>query len=186
MGICAPNLSFFLFLVEACDGSDDSRCWCSAVDIAAQALAGCKGPTSVFLTFGSNWDMVTFTGGSVFTFFSSSLAIGLALTKIVWVEFSGWMEDEFKPIKMMTVAGIVFCFLLDKSRMGLHKSKSAIDGSLIVVPNRSSTRVLPLFFEVLQCVISIVCRHAPNDTLRLGLHAAKSASLSELLSLRVH
>ena len=94
-----------------------------------------------------------------------------SLTRIVRVEFSGCMKDVFKPFLMMKVEGTVFVFSLALNRMGSHMSKSAIAGSLTPRPIRSSTGVLLLVFEVLQCVISAFCRKAPNDTLRLGLHA---------------
>ena len=81
------------------------------------------------------------------------------------------MKDVFKPFLMMKVAGTVFVFSLASKRIGSHKSKSAFAGSLTLRPNRSLTGVLILVFEVLRCVISALCRNAPNDTLRLGLHA---------------
>ena len=95
----------------------------------------------------------------------------VCLTTIVRVEFSGCMRDVFKPFLMMKVAGTVFVFSLALNRMVSHKSKSAIAGSLTLRPNRRSTGVLPLVFEVLRCVISAQCRIASNDTLRLRLHA---------------
>ena len=116
-------------------------------------------------------DMVSSTGGSVFTLSSSSLDIWLSLTRIVRVEFSGFMKDALKLFLMMKVEGTVFVFSSALNRMGSHKSKSAIAGSLTLCPNRSSTAVLPLVFEVLRCFINALCRNAPNDTLRLGLHA---------------
>ena len=115
--------------------------------------------------------MVFSTAGSIFTLSSSSHAIWLSLTRIVRAEFLGCMKDVFKPFLMMKVAGTVFVFLLALNRMGSHKSKSAIAGSLTLCPNKSSTGDLLLVFEVLRCVISALCRNAPNDTLRLGLHA---------------
>ena len=80
------------------------------------------------------------------------------------------MKDVFKPFLLMKIAGTVFFFLLALNRMGSHKSKSVIAGSRTLRPNRSSTGGLPLVFDVLQCVLSALCRNAPNDTLRLGLH----------------
>ena len=71
---------------------------------------------------------------------------------------------------MMKVAGTVFVFSLALNRMGSHNSKSAIAVSLTLRPNRGSTGVLILVTDVLQCVISALCRIAPNDTIRLGLH----------------
>ena len=115
--------------------------------------------------------MVSSAAGSVFTLSSSSLAVWLSLTRIVRAEFSGCKKDVFKPFLMMKAAGNVFVFLLALNRMGSHKSKSAIAGSLTLRPNKSSIGVFPLVFEVLRCVISALCRNAPNDTLRLGLHA---------------
>ena len=106
-----------------------------------------------------------------FSVSSSSLAIWLSLTRIVRAEFSGSMKDVFKPFLMMKVAGTVFVFSLALNRVGSHKSKSAIAGSLTRRPNKSPTGVLPLVFEMLRCVISALCRNAPNDTLRFGLHA---------------
>ena len=76
------------------------------------------------------------------------------------------MKDVFKPFLMMTVAGTAFVLSLAMNRMGSHKSKSAIAGSLTLRPNKSSTGVLLLVFEVWRCVISALCRNAPNDTLR--------------------
>ena len=93
--------------------------------------------------------MVCSTAGSVFTLSSSSLAIWLSLTRIVRAEFSGCMKDVFKPFVMMKVAGIVSVFSLALNRMGSHKSKSAFAGNLTLRPNKSSTGVLPLVFEVL-------------------------------------
>ena len=81
------------------------------------------------------------------------------------------MKDVFKPFLMMKVVGTVFVFSLALNGMGLHKSKPAIAVSLTLRPNRSSTVVLILVFEVLRYVISSLYRNAPNDTLRLGLHA---------------
>ena len=94
------------------------------------------------------------TAGSVFTLSSSCLAIWLSLNRIVRVESSGCMEDVFKPFLMMKVAGAVFVFSLALNRMGSHNSNSAIDGSLTLRPNRSSTGVLFRVFEVLRCAIS--------------------------------
>ena len=108
--------------------------------------------------------MVSSTAGSVFTLSSSGLAIWLPLTRIVRAEFSDCMKDVFKPFLMMKVAGAVFIFSLALNRMGSHKSKSAIAGSLTLRPNKSSTGVLSLVFEVLRYVINALCRNAPNDT----------------------
>ena len=55
--------------------------------------------------------MISYTGGSVFTLSTSSLAIWLSLTRIVRVEFSGCMKDVFKPFLMMKVAGTVCLFV---------------------------------------------------------------------------
>ena len=121
--------------------------------------------------FGFVWDMVSSTGGSVFTLSSPSLAVWLSLTRIVRVEFSGFVKVALKPFLMMKVEGTVFVFSLALNRMGSHNSKSAIAGSLTLYPTRSSTAVLPLVFEVLRCFINAFCRNAPNDTLGLGLRA---------------
>ena len=167
VGIGFPNLSgCFLFLVEVREGSGGSGCWCSA-----EPSSWCEGPVSVLWNFGSDWDMVYSTTGSVFTLSSPSLAIWLSLTRKVLVEFSGCMKDVFNPFLKMKVAGAVFVFSLASNRMGSHKSKSAIAGILTVRPNSSLTGVLLLVFEVLRCVISALCRNAPNDTLRKGVHA---------------
>ena len=137
VGIGSPNLSVcFLFLVDVREGSEVSGCWCSADDVAAEASSWYEGPTSVFWGCGSDWDMVSSTAGSVFTLSSSSLAIWLSLTRIVRAEFSGCMKDVFKPFLMMKVAGTVFVFSLALNRMGSHKSKSAIAGSLTLRPNK--------------------------------------------------
>ena len=72
---------------------------------------------------------------------------------------------------MMKVAGTVFVFSLDLNRMGSHKLESAIGGSLTLRPNRNSTGIFLLVFEVLRGVINAHYRNAPFDTLRLGLHA---------------
>ena len=171
VGIGSPNLSgYFLFLIDVREGSEVSGCWCSADDVAAEASSwSC--PTSVFWSWCSDWDMVSSTAGSVFTLSSSSLAIWMSLTRIVRAQFSGCMKDVFKPFLIMKVAGTVIVFSLDLKKMGSHKSKSAIAGILTLRPNQSSTEVLPLVFEVLRCVISALCRNAPNDTLRLRLQA---------------
>ena len=81
------------------------------------------------------------------------------------------MKDVFNPFLKMKVAGIVLVFSLALNKTGSHKSKSAIAGSLTLRPNRRSTGVLLLVFQVLRCVISALCWIALNDTLRLGLHA---------------
>ena len=54
------------------------------------------------------------------------------------------MKDVFKSFLMMKVAGTVFVFSLALNRMGSHKSKPAIAGSLTLRPNKSSTAVLLL------------------------------------------
>ena len=115
--------------------------------------------------------MVSSTAGSVFKLSSSSLAVWLLLTRRVRVECLGCMEDVFKPFLMMKVAGTVFVFSLALNRMGSHKLKSAIAGSLTLRPNRSATAVWLLVFEVFRVVISALCKKSPNDTLRLGLQA---------------
>ena len=172
VGIGSPNLSgCFLFLVDVREGSEVLGCWCCADDMAAEASSWSEGPTSVFWSCCSDWDIVSSTAGSVFTLSWSSLAIWLSPTRIVRAEFSGCLKDVLKPFLMMKVAGTVFVFSLALNRMGSHKSKSAMAGSFTLRPNKSSTGVLPLVFEVLRCVISALCRNAPNDTLRLGLHA---------------
>ena len=172
VGIGYPNLSgCFLFRVDIREGSGRSGCWCSADDMAAKASSWCEVPTSVFWICGFDWDMVSSTDCSVFTLSSSSLAIWFSLTGIVCVEFFDSIKDVFKPFLMMKVARTVFVFSLVLNRMGSHKSESAIGGSLTLHPNRSSTGVLILVFEVLRCVINALLRNAPNDTLRLGLHA---------------
>ena len=96
------------------------------------------------------------------------------------------MKDVFKPFLNMKVAETVFVFSLALNRMGSHKSKSAIVGVLTLRPNRSSTGVLLLVFEVLRCVISALCSNAPNDILRLDSMLKVPASLSELLFQLVH
>ena len=172
VGIGSPNLSgCFLFLVEVRDGSGGSGCWCSAADVVAEASSWCESSTTVFWSCGCDRDMVSSTADSVFTLSSSSLAIWLSLTRIVHVEFLGCVKDVFKPFLMMNVAGTAFVFSLALKRMGLHNSKSAIAGSLTLRPNRSSTGVLHLVFNVLQFVISALCRNAPNGTMRLEIHA---------------
>ena len=98
---------------------------------------------------------------------SSSLAIWLSLTS---VGFSGCMKDVFKPLLMMKVR-TVFDFLLALNTKGSHESKSAIAGSLTLRPNRSSTGVFLLVFELLRCVNSALYRNVSNDTIILGLHA---------------
>ena len=113
--------------------------------------------------------MVSSTDGSVFTLSSSSLAIWLSLNRIVSDKFSGCMKDVFKPFLMMKVAGTVIVFSLDLNRMGSLKSKSVIAGGLTLHLNRSSTGVLLLVIKVLRCVISALCRNAPNEILKLGL-----------------
>ena len=105
--------------------------------------------------------------------------------KIVRAEFSGCMKDVFKPFLMIRVAGTVFVFSLTLNKTGSHKSKSAFAGNLTLCPNRRSTGVLSLVFEVLQYVISALCRNAPIDTLKLGLHAY-SARFTEPLFQLVH
>ena len=80
-------------------------------------------------------------------------------------ELSGCINYVFKKFLMMKLAGTVFVFPLALNRMGSHKSKSAIAASPTLNINISSTEVLPLVFEVLQCVTSALCRNAPNDTL---------------------
>ena len=172
VAIGSQNLSVcFLFLVDVREGSGGLGCWGSAADVAAEAWFWCEGPTSVFWSCASDWDMVSSAACSVFTLSSSSLTIWLSLTRIVRVKFLSFMKDVFKPFLMMKVAGTVFVFSLALNRMGSHKSKSAIAGNLILRLNRSSTGVLLIVFEVLRYVISALCRNAPNDKLRLGLHA---------------
>ena len=105
-----------------------------------------------------------------YTLSSSSLVFWLLLTRIVHVEFMGCMKDVFKPFLLVKVAETVFVFSLALNRMGSNKSNSAIAGSLTLRPNRCSTGVLPIVFEVLRCVISALCRNASNDTLRFGLY----------------
>ena len=65
---------------------------------------------------------------------------------------------------MMKVAGTVVVLSLALIRMGSHNSKSAFAGILTLRPNRSSTGVLTLLFEMLPSAISAYCRNAPNDT----------------------
>ena len=160
-----------LFLVDAREGSEVSVCWCSADNVGAEASSWSEVPTSVFWSCCSDWDIVSSTAGSVFTLSSFSLAIWLPLIRIVSAEFSVCMKDVLKPFLMMNVAGTVFVFSLALNRMGSHRSNSATAGSLTLGPNKNSTGFLPLVFEVLRCVISALCRNAPNDTSSSGLHA---------------
>ena len=64
---------------------------------------------------------------------------------------------------------------------GAEINQKTIAGNLTLRPIRSSTWVLLMVSELLQCVISALCRKAPKDTLRMGLHAWSAASLSEVL-----
>ena len=147
VGIGSPNLSCCsLLLVHVREGSGGSGCWCSAANVTAEASSWGEGTTSMFWSCGFDWDMVSSTGGSVFTLSSSILAIWLSFTLIACVKFSGCMKDVFKPFLILKVAGTVFVFSLALNRMGSHKSKSEISGSLTLRPNRSSTGVLLLVF----------------------------------------
>ena len=112
--------------------------------------------------------------------------IWLSLTRIISVEFSGCIKYEFKPFLVMKVAGSVLVLSLALNRIGSHKSKSAIAISLILFPNRSSTGVLPLVFEVLRCVISATCGNAQMTHWDWDSTLEVPASLSELLFQQVH
>ena len=100
---------------------------------------------------------------------SSIVAIWLPLTRMVHAKFPGCMKDVFKLFVMIKVAGTVLVFLLVLNRRSSHKTKSSTACSLTLRPNRNSTAVFVLHvFEVLQCVISALCRNTPNDTLSLS------------------
>ena len=98
---------------------------------------------------------------------SSSLAIWLSRTS---VGILGCMKDVFRPFLVMKVK-TVFDFLLALNTKGSHESKSAIASGLTLRPNKSSTGVFLLVFELLRCVIIALYRNAANDTIILGLHA---------------
>ena len=53
----------------------------------------------------------------------------------------------------MKVAGTVFVFSLALKQVESNMTKSAIAASLTLCPTNSSTGVLPLVFEMLQCFI---------------------------------
>ena len=113
--------------------------------------------------------MASSTGCSLFTMVSFCVAYVLSPTKIVGIKISGCMKEVFKPFLMIKTAGSLFS--MDWKRMGSYKCKSAFVGSLTLRPLSNNTIVLPPLFEELRFIISVLCRNATNETLRLGLHS---------------
>ena len=112
----------FLFVVDIIECSDYRSFGSSAVDVALEDSAWSEGVTSVFWARGSDWDIVSFTGCSIFTLSSSSVSKWLSLTRIVQLVLSGCVNDVSKPFLMMKVAGIAFLYSWALNRMGSNES----------------------------------------------------------------
>ena len=137
--------------------SNSSDCRWSAVGVAGPYWHECH--KSVISTCGPYWDMVSCSGGSVFS--CPHLIVAHYKSPIC-------MKELFKSFLNPKVAGTVFS--LASKRICTHNSKSALAGSLTPRPVGSSISILPRVFEVFWCVIGAFCRNTSNDTLMFGLH----------------
>ena len=153
---------FFLFVLEVLVATEGFSL--SITQVSAAELGDSTSMSSLLLSDCESVDSVLMSSGS-------SRAIWMSLTSTVLLEFSGWMNKVFIPLRIVKVAGTVGELFVCLKRTRSHRSKSVTAGSLTLRPSSSSTGVFPRVLEVYRCVIKARCRKAPNDTLRFGLQA---------------